>query len=158
MAQQTHKLTARAVSATTRPGLHSDGGGLVFDSGPDAPVEICKLIWEWSERDVMDYIGKHGIALPEQYADGVMGSLECWSCTARAGDSDAKMAARFAYMAKRYPDLFEALKLRMGKVYLATEAVFKDVRADTAQAWLEAADNDAALQHRVGAPGGTTRP
>ncbi|MCH8997855.1 MAG: phosphoadenosine phosphosulfate reductase family protein [Proteobacteria bacterium] len=118
----------------------SDGGGLVFDSGPDAPVEICKLIWEWSERDVMDYIGKHGIALPEQYADGVMGSLECWSCTARAGDSDAKMAARFAYMAKRYPDLFKELKLQMGRVFLATEAAFKSVKADATYAWLEAAE------------------
>ena len=28
MARQTHKLTARTVSATTRPGLYSDGGGL----------------------------------------------------------------------------------------------------------------------------------
>ncbi len=61
-------------------------------------------------------------------------------------------------MAKRYPDLFEKLKLRMGRVFLATEAAFNDVKADTAQAWLEAADNDAAPQHGVGAPGGTTQP
>ena len=126
-----------------------DGGGFTVDSGPDAKVEICKLLWSWTERDVMDYIGKHGIELPEQYGHGVVGSLECWNCTVRAGDSAAKMAARLAYMAKRYPDLFEALKLRMGKVYLATEATFKDVKADTEYAWLEAADNDAAPQHGV---------
>ena len=137
---------------------YSDGGGFPYTSGPDAKVEICRPVWEWSERDVMDYIGKHGIELPEQYYDGVIGSLECWNCPIRAGDSAAKMAAKFAWMARRYPDLFEELKLRMGKVYLATEAAFKDVKADTACAWRGAADNDAAPQHADSAPGGTTQP
>ena len=118
----------------------SDGGGFTVDSKPDARVEICKLLWEWSEHDVMDYIGQHGIELPEQYADGLVDSLDCWNCPTRAGDSAAKMAARFAYTARRYPDLYEELKLRMGKVYLATKATFDEVKADTTYVWREAAE------------------
>ncbi|MCH8037202.1 MAG: phosphoadenosine phosphosulfate reductase family protein, partial [Proteobacteria bacterium] len=137
---------------------HSDGGGFTVDSGPDAKVEICKLIWEWSDEDILDYIGKHGIELPEQYADGVVDSLECWNCTARAGDSAAGVKARLAYMAKRYPDLFEALKLRMGKVYLATKATFDEVRADTNYVWLKAAEEAEKHQSVQGAgTGGCTR-
>ena len=113
----------------------SDGGGFTVDSGPDAKVEICKLLWEWSDDDILHYIGQHGIELPEQYADGVMDSLDCWNCTARGGDSTALNEAKFAYMAKRYPDLVEKLKLRMGKVYLATKATFDEVKADTAYVW-----------------------
>lgn len=113
----------------------SDGGGFCADSQPGAAVEICKLLWGWSDDDVFGYITKQGIELPEQYAHGVIDSLECWSCTARAGDSAAGVRARLTYMAKNYPDLFEKMKLRMGKVYLATEAAFKDVKADTAYAW-----------------------
>ena len=71
---------------------------------------------------------------------GVVGSLECWNCTARASGPDAKRAAKFDYMAKRYPDLFEELKLRMGRVFLATEAAFKEVKADTVYAWRGAAE------------------
>ncbi len=136
----------------------SDGGGFTCDSGPGAKIEIIKLLWEWSERDVMDYIGKHGIALPEQYGHGVVGSLECWNCTARADDSAAKMAAKFAYMARQYPDLFEKLKLRMGKVYLATEAAFEEMKVDTDYAWLKAAEEAEADQSVPGArTGGRTR-
>ncbi len=109
---------------------HADGGGFSADSAPGAKVEICKLIWGWSDSDVMAHIAEHGIELPEQYGHGVIDSLECWSCTARAGDSAAKMATKFAYMAKEYPDLFEELKRRMGEVYIATEAAFEDVRVD----------------------------
>ncbi len=119
---------------------HSDGGGFTVDSGPDAKVEICKLLWEWSTGDVMDYITEHGIDLPEQYADGGVDSLDCWNCPTRAGDSAAEMAARFAFTARRYPDLYEKLKLRVGKVYLATEAAFKDVKADTTNVWRGAAE------------------
>ena len=45
------------------------------------------------------------------------------------------MAARFAFTARRYPDLYEELKLRMGKVYLATKATFEEVKADTTNVW-----------------------
>ncbi|MCZ6862985.1 MAG: phosphoadenosine phosphosulfate reductase family protein, partial [Alphaproteobacteria bacterium] len=130
----------------------SDGGGLSGDSQPGATVEIHKLIWEWSERDIMAYIDENKIELPDQYAHGVVGSLECWSCTARAGDSAAKVEARLAYMKKQYPDLFEKLKLRIAKVYLATEAAFKEMKADTTYAWLEAADANVASQQDESGP------
>ena len=119
---------------------HSDGGGFTVDSGPDAKVEIARPIWEWSNHDVMAYLREHGIELPEQYSLGVVGSLECWNCTARASDPDAKMAAKFAYMARRYPNLYEELKLRMGRVYLATKAAFDEVKADTIHVWREDAE------------------
>ncbi len=50
------------------------------------------------------------------------------------------MAAKFAYMARRYPDLYEELKLRMGRVYLATKAAFDEVKADTIHVWREDAE------------------
>ncbi len=118
----------------------SDGGGFAINSGPDARVEVCKLIWEWSDDDILDYIGKHGIELPEQYADGVMDSLDCWNCTARGGDSATLKKAKFAYMARRYPSLFAEVKLRMGHVFLATEGTFEEVKTDTAYVCLEAAE------------------
>ncbi len=129
----------------------SDGGGFTVDSGPDAKVEICKLLWEWSDDDILHYIGQHGIELPEQYADGVVDSLDCWNCTARGGDSTALNEAKLAYMARRYPDLFEELKLRMGKVYMATKATFDEVKADTNYAWLKAAEEAEAEQSIPGA-------
>ncbi len=55
-------------------------------------------------------------------------------------DPDAKMAAKFAYMARRYPDLFGELKLLMGRVFLATKATFDEVKADTVYAWRGAAE------------------
>ena len=118
----------------------SDGGGFTVDSKLDARVEICKLIWGWSDDDILGYIGEHEIELPEQYADGLVDSLDCWNCPTRAGDSAAKMVARFAFTARRYPDLYEKLKLRMGKVYLATKAAFDEVKADTMQIWREDAE------------------
>ena len=129
----------------------SDGGGFIIDSGPGAKVEICKLVWQWSDEEIFNYIGKHGIELPEQYAHGVSASMECWNCTARSDDPAAKMAAKFRYMAWRYPDLFAELKLRMGKVYLATKATFDEVKADTACAWLNAAEETEADQSVPGA-------
>ena len=128
---------------------HSDGGGFAIDSGPDARVEICKLIWKWSDDDILGYIDKHALALAEQYAHGVLDSLDCWNCTARGDDSTALKEAKFAYMAKRYPDLFEELKLRMGKVFLATEATFREVKADTVYAWREAAEKAEREKRRV---------
>ena len=124
----------------------SDGGGLTADSGTGAKVKICKLLWGWSENDVMAYVAEHGIELPEQYAAGVIGSLECWNCPVRAGGSAAKRTAKFAYIARRYPDLFVVLKLRMAKAYLATEAAFKEMKVDTASALLEATAADAPQQ------------
>ena len=136
----------------------SDGGGFCADSRPGAAVEICKLLWEWSDNDILDYIGKHGIELPEQYGHGVVDSLDCWNCTARGGDSTALNEAKLAYMARRYPNLFEKLKLRMGKVYLATKATFDEVRADTNYVWLKAAEEAEKHQSVQGAgTGGRAR-
>ena len=118
----------------------SDGGGFIIDSMPGARVEICKLIWEWSDDDILDYIGKHGIELPEQYADGVMSSVDCWNCTALGDDSATLKKAKVAYMAHRYPDLLAELKIRMGRVFLATKAAFEEVKTDTAYVCLEAAE------------------
>ncbi len=55
---------------------HSDGGGFCADPQSGARVEICKPIWEWSDYDIMANMGKHEIELPEQYAHGVVDSLE----------------------------------------------------------------------------------
>ncbi len=49
-------------------------------------------------------------------------------------------------MLEQHHDLSDELKKRIGKVYLATEAAFKEMKADIAYAWLEAAEEDAALQ------------
>ena len=116
---------------------HSDGGGFSADSQPGARVEICKPIWGWSDHDILAYIGEHEIELSEQYSHGVIDSLECWNCTARAGDSADGVRTRLHYMARQYPDLFEKLKLSMGKVYLATEMAFAALKGDVEYAWRE---------------------
>ena len=38
------------------------------------------------------------------------------------------------------PDLFEGLKMRMGRAYLATATAFEEMKADTAVAWLDATE------------------
>lgn len=113
-----------------------DGGGFSITSGPNARVEIARPIWGWTERAVLEYLAEHEIDLPEQYAHGVIDSLECWNCTARVNDTTAKKAAKLTYIATRYPDLFKKLKLRMAKVYLVTKATFDEVRDDTNHAWI----------------------
>ena len=50
------------------------------------------------------------------------------------------MATKFAWMARRYPDLYTELKRRMAQVYLATEAAFKDVRVDAMVALVDVAE------------------
>ena len=127
----------------------SDGGGFAVDSQPGSAVEICKLIWEWSDDDILGYIGQHHITLPEQYAMGVMDSFDCWNCTARGDDSTSLKEAKFAYTAKRYPDLFEELKSRMGRLFLATEATFREVKDDTVYAWRGAAETTVLVSNRA---------
>jgi 3'-phosphoadenosine 5'-phosphosulfate sulfotransferase (PAPS reductase)/FAD synthetase len=79
----------------------SDRGGFNAVSGPDAEVEICAPLREWSERDVFDYIERHGVELLEQYSMGIRDSLECSNCPARADGSADSQEALFEYMVRR---------------------------------------------------------
>ena len=96
---------------------YSDGGGFPVTSGPDAKVEICRPVWDWSSTDVFRYIVNHGIELPEQYNANppARRSLECWSCTALLDETD-----RLNYTRAHHPDLWEKLRPRLLAVYQAT--------------------------------------
>ena len=54
MAKQVHKLSARAVATITKPGRHSDGGGLylnVSDTGARSWVFMWKVAGRRREMD-----------------------------------------------------------------------------------------------------------
>ena len=81
--------------------------------------QIVAPLKDWSGSEVMEYCRSQGIQLPEQYADGLEDSLECWNCTVR---TDLK---RFQWMQKRHPDLAAKLGTLMGEVYGAAIADYE---------------------------------
>jgi 3'-phosphoadenosine 5'-phosphosulfate sulfotransferase (PAPS reductase)/FAD synthetase len=72
---------------------------------------LCPL-WSWTEDEIMAYIEKHDLPLPEQYKWGC-DSLDCWSCTAAL---DKHGETKIIYMKERYPHLYEELMKRLRKI------------------------------------------
>ena len=68
-------------------------------------IETVYPIWEWTARQVMVFLNKQGVALPESY--GYAGhSLDCMSCTAWWGEGlswflQAKYPERFREYSRR---------------------------------------------------------
>jgi 3'-phosphoadenosine 5'-phosphosulfate sulfotransferase (PAPS reductase)/FAD synthetase len=94
----------------------SDMGGW-SRAGNAEGVELMGLIYDWTTNEVISYIERNGIQLPEQYShaakgvDGPLDSLECWNCTA------GLTSAKINYMRARYPNLLEQLKPMVRDVY-----------------------------------------
>lgn len=88
-----------------------------------APFEAIGPLWDWSDEEVSDYAERHQLPLPEQYGMGYASSIECWNCTA------AVTPAKFAYMAKRYPEHWKVLRSALDAVYAATETELDKYKA-----------------------------
>ena len=78
---------------------------------PLARDRIVAPLDAWTANEVLDYCRTRGIELPQQYADGLADSLECWNCTVRTD------LPRFLWMQKRYPELAARLATMMREVY-----------------------------------------
>ena len=103
--------------------------GFTAESGPDAIVDICAPLRDWSEADVMAYVADNDIELPSHYPE-VMDSLDCMGCTAIAGDGGQARQARYRYMAREYPEAFERVASVMAVSSMAALATCEEVVAD----------------------------
>lgn len=74
-------------------------------------IDRLPPLWEWSEDDVMAAIDRKGCALPIQYQEGVLDSMECWNCPA-----DLK-PQRVRFLAKHYPELARQIGPLVGAIY-----------------------------------------
>ena len=99
----------------------------VSDGHVENGITFLSPLWQWSERDVFDYLESVGAELPPQYAIGA-DSLDCWCCTAYMDHHGAK---RFAYMKEHYPYLYAKAKGRL-------DAVRETVRVSLDNVCLEA--------------------
>lgn len=83
---------------------------------PDGHIEngvVYKSpLWDWSDKDVFDYLDKVKAEIPPQYAIGA-DSLDCWSCTAYM---DKHGVGRFEYLRDHYPELYVKAKARLDAV------------------------------------------
>lgn len=69
-------------------------------------------VWDWTEAKIYEYIGEHGLVLPEQYSNGYRDSGECWNCTAEVATPE-----RFRWMQRRYPELVRQVVPMLAHVY-----------------------------------------
>ena len=74
-------------------------------------MERAQPLWDWTKADVYNYIEEHALELPEQYRQGCSESFECWNCTGFISPE------RFAYLARQYPERWEALRPALQAVY-----------------------------------------
>lgn len=79
-------------------------------------VEYRSPLWDWSHDDVLAYLEREGVTLPQHYRDGVVDSLDCWSCT---GHLPYHGAEKLAWMKVNTPDLFTQLRPRLDYVHRA---------------------------------------
>lgn len=94
-------------------------------------IEYRSPLWGWSHEDVLAFLEREGIDLPQHYADGVVDSLDCWSCTAHLPYHGA---AKLAWMRQHTPDLFERLKPRLSLVQMATADAYLETAGILAEA------------------------
>ena len=64
-------------------------------------------LWDWTDKDVFDYISEHKLSIPDQYKREHNDSLDCWCCTAYMSKSGA---ARLSYTKEKYPDLYDIVQ------------------------------------------------
>lgn len=62
-------------------------------------IEMVYPLWDWTEREVLDYLAANGIALPESYQNASH-SLDCMSCTAWWGEGLSH------FLKAKYPDRY----------------------------------------------------
>lgn len=82
-----------------------------------AGIEYVFPIYDWTARDVVDYLSHHGIALPESYRHASH-SLDCMSCSAWWGEGlskflEAKHPERHAEYVRRITLIKQAIAEQM---------------------------------------------
>lgn len=87
-------------------------------------------IWDWSDEDVFGYLEREGVDLPEQYDAkwGPIDSLDCWCCTAHAGEGF--VASRLKFTRERYPEFWPELADRHQRVREAVTAEMQRISED----------------------------
>jgi 3'-phosphoadenosine 5'-phosphosulfate sulfotransferase (PAPS reductase)/FAD synthetase len=85
--------------------------------------EVLAPLWNWSTDNVLTYAHERGLALPEQYAAGAMGSFDCWNCTERA-DPDY-----LRWLEDRHPNLHQQLAAMLTTVYSTIPIEYEKIRA-----------------------------
>tara|TARA_R110002020_G_scaffold355014_3_gene567776 strand:+ start:189 stop:902 length:714 start_codon:yes stop_codon:yes gene_type:complete len=78
----------------------------VSDGHTEDGVTYHSPLWNWSDKDVFEYIAKHNIAIPDNYKNPDSDSLDCWNCTAYMGKTGA---ARVKYVKENLPEHYEEL-------------------------------------------------
>ena len=101
-------------------GIRGDEHGGRFEDIEQRGLRIAYPLRGWTERDVFEYIDRHGIALPEQYGAGYANSLECRVCTAMEDLGNT----RWKYLEKHHPADFEVVRRQAEKINAAVNAEF----------------------------------
>lgn len=89
-------------------GPYFDHDGLKF---------VCPL-WEWTDKDVYQYLELHDIELPLQYKEGITHSLDCIECTSWL-DGESELG-RAKFTRQYYPVQFERLKTKLALIEMET--------------------------------------
>ena len=98
-------------------GIRGDEHGGRFEDFEQRGLRIACPLRGWTERDVFEYIDRHGIALPEQYYAGYAHSLECRCCTGMV-DLDN---TRWRYLEKHHPEDFEIVRRQAERINAAVD-------------------------------------
>ena len=77
---------------------------------PDGHIEngvtYHSPLWNWSDKDVFEYITKNNISILDSYKDPDGDSLDCWACTAFMGRTGA---VRVRYVKENLPEHYDEL-------------------------------------------------
>lgn len=92
----------------------------------DRGIEYQNPLWDWTEKDVWEYLERVGAEIPDHYAE-VNSSLDCWLCTGHTTESHA--AAQFRYVKRHHPELWPELEYRITKVRNAVDTIHGKVNA-----------------------------
>lgn len=96
----------------------TDNATMVQPLQEQEEISTLAPIWEWTDRDVYEYIEQNKLPLPDQYPETVS-SFDCYDCTAIDNDPEW-FESRYEYLKKNYPEQAEVLR---GKLYLAGRAM-----------------------------------
>jgi len=92
----------------------TQGSRVLLDNG----IKYVAPLYDWTDKDVFEYLEKQGLELPEQYGT-TDNSLDCWLCTAFCGNEGAEKD--FQYIRDSYPELWPELVSRAGRIKSAVE-------------------------------------
>jgi len=92
----------------------TQGSRVLLDNG----IKYVAPLYDWTDKDVFEYLEKEGLELPEQYGT-TDNSLDCWLCTAFSDNKGSEMD--FKYIRDSYPELWPELVSRAGRIKSAVE-------------------------------------